>query len=162
MGNTEKATFAGGCFWGVEAAFREIPGVTSTAVGYAGGSHPDPTYQDVCSGTTGHSEALEVEFDPEHVSYGELLDRFWDIHDPTQLNRQGPDVGSQYRSMIFFHSPEQEAEALLSKRERQSQTRGEIVTEIVPASDFHRAEEYHQRYFEKQGRASCTPALRAS
>jgi peptide-methionine (S)-S-oxide reductase len=158
----EKATFAAGCFWGVEADFRNVPGVTATAVGYSGGSHPDPSYEDVCSGTTGHAEAVEVEFDPQQVSYEELLSRFWQSHDPTQLNRQGPDVGTQYRSAIFFHGPEQEAAALLSKREAQERTKGEIMTEIVPAGEFHRAEEYHQRYFEKQGIASCTPALRSS
>ena len=158
----QKATFGAGCFWGVEADFRNLPGVTATAVGYAGGSHPNPTYQDVCSGSTGHAEAVEVEFDPDQISYEQLLSKFWEAHDPTQKNRQGPDVGSQYRSVIFFHSPEQEAAALLSKREAQEHTKREIVTEIVPAGDFHRAEEYHQRYFEKQGISACTPALRAT
>ena len=153
----QKATFAAGCFWGVEADFRNLPGVTATAVGYAGGSHPNPTYQDVCSGSTGHAEAVEVEFDPEQVSYEQLLSKFWEAHDPTQQNRQGPDVGTQYRSVIFFHGPEQEAAALLSKRQAQEHTKREIVTEIVPAGDFHRAEEYHQRYFEKQGIARLHP-----
>ncbi len=157
----QKATFGAGCFWGVEADFRNLPGVTATAVGYAGGSHPNPSYQAVCSGSTGHAEAVEVEFDPEQISYEQLLSKFWEAHDPTQKNRQGPDVGSQYRSVIFFHGLEQEAAALLSKREAQEHTKGEIVTEIVPAGDFHRAEEYHQRYFEKQGISACTPALRA-
>ncbi len=158
----EKATFAAGCFWGVEAAFRELPGVTGTSVGYTGGLHPSPSYEDVCSGTTGHAEAVQIEFDPDQISYEYLLERFWDVHDPTQLDRQGPDIGSQYRSAIFFHTPEQEAAALLAKRERQAGTGRQIVTQIVPAGDFHRAEEYHQRYLEKQGRASCTPALRVT
>jgi peptide-methionine (S)-S-oxide reductase len=156
----EKATFGAGCFWGVEAAFRELPGITSTAVGYSGGSFPNPSYKDVCSGMTGHAEVVEVEFDPQQVSYEELLSRFWEIHDPTQLNRQGPDVGSQYRSVIFFHGAEQEAVAIASKQAVQSDTKKQIMTEIVPASDFYRAEQYHQRYFEKQGLASCTPQLR--
>ena len=149
----EKAAFAAGCFWGVEATFRQIKGVTSTAVGYTGGDFPNPTYQDVCSDKTGHAEALEVEFDPSVVSYDELLDVFWNTHDPTTVNRQGPDIGAQYRSAIFFHTPEQEAAAKASKQKLETSGRYQrpIVTEISPAPEFHRAEEYHQRYFEKQG-----------
>ena len=150
----EKASFAAGCFWQVEETFRRVPGVLSTQVGYSGGEAPNPTYGDVCSGSTGHAETLEVEFDPAQVSYDQLLDVFWQVHDPTQLNRQGPDVGTQYRSAIFFHSPEQEAAAHASKQAVQARSRREIVTEIVPAADFHRAEEYHQRYMEKRTAAS--------
>jgi len=154
----EKATFGAGCFWGVEAAFLEIEGVTSTAVGYSGGTLANPTYQDVCSGRTGHAEVVQVEYDPARVSYERLLDVFWDNHDPTTLNRQGPDVGEQYRSAIFFHTPEQEAVAKASKArlERSGRFRRPIVTEITPASTFWRAEEYHQRYLEKRGLAHCT------
>jgi len=151
----EKATFAAGCFWGVEAAFRQIEGVTDTQVGYTGGRFPNPTYRDVCSDSTGHAEAVEVAFDPERVSYEELLEAFWKMHDPTSPNRQGPDVGSQYRSAIFYHSPEQESAASASKGRVQARFRKPIVTEIAPAPRFYRAEEYHQRYFEKQGVASC-------
>lgn len=147
----EKATFGAGCFWGVEAAFREIPGVIEVASGYSGGDRPEPTYEAVCSGDTGHAEVVEIEFDPDRVSYATLLDKFWEIHDPTTLNRQGPDVGTQYRSAIFFHDPEQEATAIASRDEAQSRTRRPIVTQIVPVSDFWRAEDYHQRYFERQG-----------
>jgi peptide-methionine (S)-S-oxide reductase len=150
----EKAAFAAGCFWGVEEAFGTVPGVVSTRVGYAGGHAPDPTYRDVCSGATGHAETLEVDFDPNQVSYGELLEVFWGVHDPTQLNRQGPDVGTQYRSAIFVYSPEQEASARASKERAQARTPRPIVTEIVPGSEFHAAEEYHQRYFEKRRSAS--------
>ena len=151
----EKATFAAGCFWGVEAAFREVEGVTSTQVGYAGGSLEDPTYEQVCSGRTGHAETVEVEFDPAKVSYDGLLAVFWEIHDPTTLNRQGPDVGAQYRSAIFSHDAEQEAAARASKEKLQNSGRfgREIVTEITPASTFHRAEEYHQQYLDKRRRA---------
>jgi len=154
----EKATFGAGCFWGVEAAFQEIEGVTSTAVGYSGGTLANPTYQDVCSGRTGHAEVVQVEYDPARVSYDRLLDVFWDNHDPTTLNRQGPDIGEQYRSAIFFHTPEQEAAAKASKArlERSGRFRRPIVTEITPASAFWRAEEYHQRYLEKRGLAHCT------
>ncbi|HYV58196.1 MAG TPA: peptide-methionine (S)-S-oxide reductase MsrA [Candidatus Nitrosopolaris sp.] len=154
----EKATFGAGCFWGVEAAFQEIEGVTSTAAGYSGGTLANPTYQDVCSGRTGHAEVVQVEYDPARVSYERLLDVFWDNHDPTTLNRQGPDVGEQYRSAIFFHTPEQEAVAKASKArlERSGRFRRPIVTEITPASTFWRAEEYHQRYLEKRGLAHCT------
>lgn len=149
----EKATFAAGCFWGVEAAFREVKGVTATRAGYSGGSFASPTYRDVCSGTTGHAESVEVEFDPAVVSYESLLDVFWKIHDPTTLNRQGPDVGTQYRSAIFFHSPEQEAAARASKEtlEKSGLHRRPIVTQILPAAEFYQAEDYHQRYIEKQG-----------
>ena len=153
----DRATFAAGCFWGVEAAFRAVPGVTATAVGYTGGNLANPTYQDVCTGRTGHAEAVEVEFDPARVGYPELLHVFWENHDPTTLNRQGPDVGSQYRSAIFFHTPGQQAAALASKEqlERSGAFKRPIVTEIVPAPAFYRAEEYHQQYLEKRGQASC-------
>jgi len=149
----EKATFGAGCFWGVEAPFRKIEGVASTTVGYAGGSFKDPTYKDVCSGKTGHAEVVQVEYDPSKVSYEELLRVFWNIHDPTTLNRQGPDIGTQYRSAVFFHNPEQEAAATASKQKLQSSGRYQksIVTEITPASEFYRAEDYHQQYFEKCG-----------
>ena len=150
----EKASFAAGCFWQVEETFRRVPGVVSTQVGYTGGETPNPTYRDVCSGSTGHAETLEIEFDPAQVSYDQLLDVFWQVHDPTQLNLQGPDVGTQYRSAIFVHSPEQEAAAHASKQAVQARSRKEIVTEIVPATQFHRAEEYHQRYMEKRTAAS--------
>ena len=149
----EKATLGAGCFWGVEAAFRKIEGVASTTVGYAGGSFKDPTYKDVCSGKTGHAEVVQVEYDPSKVSYEELLRVFWNIHDPTTLNRQGPDIGTQYRSVVLFHNPEQEAAATASKQKLQSSGRYQksIVTEITPASEFYRAEDYHQQYFEKCG-----------
>jgi len=152
-----KATFAAGCFWGVEDAFRQIKGVTSTAVGYTGGAKVNPSYKDVCTGTTGHAEAVEVEFNPAEVSYLQLLSAFWKSHDPTTLNRQGPDVGTQYRSAIFFHDAEQEAEARDSKAvlEKQGVFKRPIVTQILPAAPFYRAEEYHQQYFEKQGIRSC-------
>jgi len=153
----EKATFGAGCFWGVEAEFRAIPGVTATRVGYLGGSMPNPSYRDVCSHQTGHAEVVEVEFDPAEVSYEQLLDVFWHGHDPTTLNRQGPDVGDQYRSAIFFHSPEQEKAARESKsrQEASGRFRRPIVTEIAPAEKFWRAEDYHQRYLEKRGLAHC-------
>jgi peptide-methionine (S)-S-oxide reductase len=153
----EKATFAAGCFWGVEAAFRAVPGVAGTTVGYAGGTFPNPTYHDVCTGRTGHAEAVEVEFDPARVSYQDLLRVFWENHDPTTLNRQGPDVGTQYRSEIFFHTPEQQAAALASKQEleRTGAFKRPIVTAITPAGTFYRAEDYHQQYLEKRGQASC-------
>ena len=144
---TVKATFGAGCFWGVEAAFRKIEGVISTSVGYSGGTSENPTYKDVCTGQTGHAEVVEVEYDPSRVSYEELLEVFWENHDPTSLNRQGPDVGTQYRSAIFFHTPEQEAAARASKERAQGRFKKPIVTEIKPASEFYRAEEYHQRYF---------------
>jgi peptide-methionine (S)-S-oxide reductase len=153
----EKATFGAGCFWGVEAAFRQINGVTATAVGYAGGTLENPTYRDVCSGRTGHAEVVEVEFDPDVVSYDELLNVFWENHDPTTLNRQGPDVGEQYRSAIFYHTPEQESAARASKEalEQSGKYRRPVVTEIIPAPTFYRAEDYHQQYFEKRGISHC-------
>ncbi|MBF0289390.1 MAG: peptide-methionine (S)-S-oxide reductase MsrA [SAR324 cluster bacterium] len=149
----EKATFAAGCFWGVEAAFRQIKGVISTSVGYTGGTFPNPTYQDTCTGTTGHAEAIEIIYNAAVVSYAQLLNVFWQNHDPTTLNRQGPDIGTQYRSAIFFHSPEQEAAAIASKKKLQhSVYSGKIiVTEIVAASQYYPAEDYHQQYFEKLG-----------
>ncbi|TMA83375.1 MAG: peptide-methionine (S)-S-oxide reductase MsrA [Deltaproteobacteria bacterium] len=154
----EKATFGAGCFWGVEAAFQEVEGVVSTAVGYSGGSLRNPTYEDVCSGRTGHAEVVQIEYDPARVSYDRLLDVFWENHDPTTLNRQGPDIGEQYRSAIFFHTPEQEAAAKASKArlEGSGRYRRPIVTEITPASEFWRGEDYHQRYLEKRGLAHCT------
>jgi peptide-methionine (S)-S-oxide reductase len=152
---TEKATFAAGCFWGVEIEFRNVPGVLDTAVGYEGGTVANPSYEDVCSKRTGHAEVVEVDFDPEQVSYEELLETFWGLHDPTQLNRQGPDVGSQYRSAIFFHSPEQEEKALESRARAQESFDRPIVTEIVPAATFWRAEDYHQQYLVKRGLAIC-------
>ena len=153
----EKATFGAGCFWGIEAAFRQVPGVVDAAVGYMGGTLENPTYQDVCTDTTGHAEVVQVTFDPAQVSYPQLLDLFWEIHDPTTPNRQGPDVGKQYRSAIFFHSAEQEAAARASKEKQQAsgRFRRPIVTEITPAPTFYRAEEYHQRYFEKRSIAAC-------
>jgi peptide-methionine (S)-S-oxide reductase len=152
--SVEKATFAAGCFWGVEAAFRRVPGIVSTRVGYTGGETENPTYEDVCTGTTVHAEAVEVTFDPAKVTYAELLDVFWASHDPTTPNRQGPDVGDQYRSALFVHGPEQEAEARASKDklERSGRLRGPIVTQIAPAAAFYPAEDYHQQYFEKQRR----------
>ena len=153
----EKATFGAGCFWGVEAAFRAVKGVVSTQVGYSGGRTPAPTYEQVCSGRTGHAEAVEVTYDPTLVSYDDLLRVFWENHDPTTPNRQGPDVGEQYRSAIFFHTPGQEAAAKASVAilEAEKRFRRPIVTQIVPAGPFHRAEEYHQQYLEKRGQASC-------
>ena len=153
----EKATFAAGCFWGVEAAFRQVEGVLGTTVGYTGGHTKSPTYEDVCTDKTGHAEVVQVEFDPARVTYARLLDVFWNEHDPTQWNRQGPDVGSQYRSAIFFHTPEQQAAALASKDalEKSGRFRRPIVTEVVPAVEFYRAEDYHQQYLEKRGLASC-------
>ena len=151
----EKATFAAGCFWGVEVEFRNRPGVKDAQVGYIGGETSEPTYKDVCSGRTGHAEAVEVTFDPGEVSYGELVDSFWGLHDPTQVNRQGWDVGTQYRSAIFVHSPEQEREALASKERAQERLRKPIATQIAPAETFWPAEEYHQQYLVKNGRATC-------
>ena len=152
-----KATFGAGCFWGVEAAYRQIPGVISTAVGYLGGTMQNPTYYDVCSGRTGHAEVVEVTYDPDRVTYDDLLTVFWDNHDPTTLNRQGPDVGTQYRSAIFYHDEDQKQAALSSKREREKsgRYRRPIVTEITPATDFYMAEHYHQQYLEKRGLSSC-------
>src|SRR2546430_426680 len=148
-GDMEKATFAGGCFWGVEHLFNQVPGVIEAVSGYEGGTVDHPTYEQVCMGRTGHGEAVEVTYDPSKVSYEQLLNSFWNMHDPTTLNRQGPDMGHQYRSVIFFHSPEQEKAALKSEQEAQKFFDRKIVTEIVPATDFWRAEDYHQRYFEK-------------
>jgi peptide-methionine (S)-S-oxide reductase len=154
---TDKATFGAGCFWGVEATFRAVPGVIDAAVGYAGGKTENPTYQDVCSHTTGHAEVVQVEFDPAIVSYEKLLDVFWSNHNPTTLNRQGPDVGDQYRSVIFYHSPEQQATAEASKAQlnQSGRFKNPIVTFIQPAPAFYRAEDYHQRYLEKHGRSHC-------
>jgi peptide-methionine (S)-S-oxide reductase len=155
----EKATFAAGCFWGIEDAFRQVKGVTDAAAGYTGGTLESPTYEDVCRDTTGHAEAVQVEFDPAQVSYDDLLALFWRMHDPTTPNRQGPDVGSQYRSAIFVHTPEQEraARASKAKQDESGRHRRPIVTEITPASRFWRAEDYHQRYNEKHGRSCRIP-----
>ena len=153
----EKATFGAGCFWGVEATFRSIPGVVSTLVGYCGGKTDNPTYKDVCTDTTGHAEAVEITFDRAQLPYEQLLETFWKLHDPTTSNRQGPDVGSQYRSVIFFHSPAQEtaARAAREQLDKSGKFRHPVVTQIVPAAPFYKAEEYHQRYLEKRGLASC-------
>ncbi len=153
----KKATFGAGCFWGVEDIFRKLEGVMDTQVGYAGGDFDHPSYQDVCSGVTGHAEVVEVNYDPEIISYTDLLDIFWNIHDPTTLNRQGPDIGTQYRSVIFYHNSKQEELALESKKSLEASGRyeREIVTDIKPAGKFWRAEEYHQQYIEKTGRKSC-------
>lgn len=153
----EKATFGAGCFWGVEAAFRQIQGVTATAVGYSGGHFDNPTYRDVCTDRTGHAEVVEVTYDPARVSYDDLLRVFWENHNPTTRNRQGPDIGTQYRSVIFYHSPEQRAAALASKEqlERSGKFKKPIVTEIEPATTFYKAEDYHQQYLEKRGLSTC-------
>ncbi len=153
----EKATFAAGCFWGVEANLRRVRGVIATAVGYTGGHLEDPTYKDVCTGKTGHAEAVDIVFDPAVVNYEQLIEVFWNIHDPTTPNRQGPDIGTQYRSVIFYHSEEQRSTAIASKERVQNSGKFKkpIVTEIVPASTFYRAEEYHQQYFEKGGMGGC-------
>jgi peptide-methionine (S)-S-oxide reductase len=153
----ELATFGAGCFWGVEVAFRQVSGVKDALVGYLGGTLPNPTYKDVCTGRTGHAEVVQVEYDPDEVTYDRLLEVFWENHDPTTLNRQGPDVGTQYRSAIFYHTPEQKAaaEASKSRLEGSGKFRKPIVTEITPASTFYPAEDYHQRYLEKRGLASC-------
>lgn len=154
---TEKATFAAGCFWGVEEAFRQLPGVLSTCVGYTGGMRENPTYEQVCTGATGHAEAVEVTFDPEKTSYDALLKVFWDVHNPTTKNRQGPDIGTQYRSAIFYHSPQQQKAAQQSREELSAAGRwpSPIVTEITPAAPFYQAEDYHQQYVAKRGR-SCS------
>jgi peptide-methionine (S)-S-oxide reductase len=152
-----KATFAAGCFWGVEATFRQLPGVISTRVGYIGGKTENPTYKEVCTDRTGHAEAVEVDYDPNKISYDRLLDVFWENHDPTQLNRQGPDWGTQYRTAIFYHSPQQEVEAKASKEklEKSHRFNKPIATQIVPAVTFYEAEDYHQQYLEKRGLSSC-------
>jgi peptide-methionine (S)-S-oxide reductase len=157
MTKQEKATFGAGCFWGVEVAFRQVPGVTDATAGYLGGTLPNPTYEDVCTGRTGHAEVVEVTYDPSRVTYDALLDVFWSSHDPTTLNRQGPDRGTQYRSAVFYHDQSQKEAAEASKERLGSSGRfpRPIVTEITPASTFYRAEEYHQRYLEKKGLASC-------
>ena len=152
-----QASFGAGCFWGVEAAFREAPGVRETAVGYQGGTLKNPGYEDVCSGRTGHAEVVHIEYDPGKISYDQLLELFWAEHDPTTPNRQGPDVGTQYRSVIFYYTPAEKAaaEASKAKLEASGRFKRPIVTQIVPAPEFYRAEEYHQRYLEKRGRRSC-------
>ena len=154
--------FGAGCFWGVEAAFRQVEGVSGTRVGYSGGTLENPSYEDVCSHTTGHAEVVEVTYDPEQVSYDELLEVFWRKHDPTQLNRQGWDIGDQYRSVIFFHDEEQQEAALRSKAREQSKWSAPIVTQVEPAQTFYEAEDYHQQYLEKRGRSSCTVELAES
>ena len=155
--STEKATFGAGCFWGVEAAFAALPGVTATAVGYEGGQLEQPTYKQVCTDSTGHAEVVELDFDPDKISYDQILDAFFALHDPTTLNRQGPDWGTQYRSAIFFHTPEQQAAAQASKEalEKAHRYSKPIATQIVPAVTFFPAEDYHQQYLEKRGLASC-------
>jgi len=154
---TEKAIFAAGCFWGVEAAFRQVQGVVSTSVGYTGGDFPNPTYEDVCTGLTGHAEAVQVTYDPQRVSYEQLLEVFWNCHNPTTLNRQGPDMGTQYRSAIFYRNEAQKQAALASKEalQKSGRFRNPIVTEINPAGEFYMAEEYHQQYLEKRGLSHC-------
>jgi peptide-methionine (S)-S-oxide reductase len=152
---TEKATFGAGCFWQVEAEFRNVPGVRDAPVGYMGGSLENPSYEDVCTDRTGHAEVVHVEFDPGEVSYEQLVEKFFSLHDPTQRDRQGPDVGSQYRSVIFAHSPQQEEVARTVKERAQSRFRRPVVTQIVPASTFWPAEDYHQRYLEKRGLVTC-------
>lgn len=154
---TEVAGFAAGCFWGVEQEFRKLPGVVATAVGYSGGHTKNPNYEEVCSGTTGHAETLQVEFNPKVISYSELLDLFWHLHDPTTLNRQGPDVGSQYRSVIFYSNELQKAAALATRDalQKSGELSAPIVTEILPAQEFTKAEAYHQQYVEKGGQAAC-------
>ena len=150
------ATFGAGCFWGVEATFRRLEGVTTTAVGYCAGHLDDPTYEDVCTGQTGHAEVVQIEYDSAIVSYEQLVDTFWKCHDPTTPNRQGPDVGTQYRSAIFFHTPEQESAAIASKEHAQTRFGRPIVTELTPAATFYRAEDYHQQYLEKRGLPHCS------
>jgi peptide-methionine (S)-S-oxide reductase len=152
------ATFGAGCFWGIEAEFRQVPGVSDTAVGYSGGHHANPTYEDVCDGGTGHAEVVQVTYDPAKVAYEQLLEVFWTSHDPTQLDRQGPDIGEQYRSVIFYHDEEQKTEADESKRlfEKTGRFRRPIVTQILSAVPFYRAEEYHQQYLRKRGAESCS------
>jgi peptide-methionine (S)-S-oxide reductase len=151
----EKATFGAGCFWGVEETFRTLGGVLETAVGYSGGSLESPGYEQVCEGNSGHAEVVQVIFDPAVISYASLLECFWNLHDPTTLNRQGPDVGTQYRSVIFTHSPQQHAAAEASKQQAQSGFNAPIVTQVLPAETFWPAEEYHQKYLLKRGLGSC-------
>ncbi len=153
----KKATFGAGCFWGVEAAYRQLPGVLSTRVGYLGGTMENPTYRDVCSGRTGHAEVVEVTYDADRLTYDDMLTVFWDNHNPTTLNRQGPDIGTQYRSAIFYHDDQQKEAAFASKEERENsgKYRNPIVTEITPATTFYEAEDYHQQYLEKRGLSSC-------
>ena len=153
--NKQTATFAAGCFWGVEADFRDIPGVLDAEAGYVGGTTQNPSYRDVCTGTTGHAEAVRVTFDADAVSYDTLLDAFWSLHDPTQVNRQGPDVGTQYRSAVFYEDEAQRAAAEASKVRAQTRFSRPIATQILPAATFFRAEDYHQRYLEKQGLRTC-------
>jgi peptide-methionine (S)-S-oxide reductase len=156
--STQKATFGAGCFWGVESNFAALPGVTATAVGYEGGGLDNPTYKDVCTDHTGHAEVVELDFDPEKITYEQLLDAFFTLHNPTSLNHQGPDWGTQYRSVIFFHTPEQESAARTKVEQLTSEGRFKpkhIVTQVVPAEPFWRAEDYHQRYLEKRGLANC-------
>jgi peptide-methionine (S)-S-oxide reductase len=157
VNHLEKATFGAGCFWHVEKAFQQVGGVVATSVGYMGGTRANPTYEDVCTDRTGHAEVVEVIFDPAQITYEDLLDTFWTIHDPTTLNRQGPDRGTQYRSVIFYYSPEQKAAAEASKKRLEQSFRLErnIVTEITPAGIFYRAEEYHQKYLDKHGHGAC-------
>lgn len=151
----EKATFGAGCFWHVEEAFRKINGVVSTLVGYMGGATKNPSYEKVCTDETGHAEVVQLEFDPSKVSYIQLLDAFWEMHNPTTLNRQGPDIGTQYKSVIFYHNDSQKKEAIASKNSMQKKFRDKIVTEILPAKEFYKAEEYHQKYLQKRGLFSC-------
>lgn len=151
----EKATFAAGCFWGVEETFREIKGVVSTQAGYTGGHTKNPTYEDVCANTTGHAEAVEVTYNPKEASYNDLLKAFWENHDPTQRDRQGPDVGTQYRSAIFYHNEAQKTAAEKSRQQQQKKLKGKIATQIVAASKFYPAEEYHQKYLQKHGMGTC-------
>jgi peptide-methionine (S)-S-oxide reductase len=157
MGNSEKATFAAGCFWGVESAFCQVEGVISTTVGYSGGNTKNPTYEEVCTDKTGHAESVLIEFNPELITYEKLLELFWSIHDPTTLNRQGPDIGSQYRSIVFYHSEEQKNMAIYikDKLEKSKRFSRKIVTEIIPSTVFYKAEEYHQKYFQKHGLVKC-------
>lgn len=156
----EKATFAAGCFWQVEADFRNIPGVTRTAAGYTGGMTESPTYEQVCSDRTGHAEAVLVEYDPAQVTYEELVEKFWTVHDPTQVNRQGPDYGTQYRTEIFFHDAEQEKIATASKERAEDRIGRKVATKITPAGEFWEAEDYHQQYLEKRGMASCAVTIK--
>ena len=155
-GLKEKATFAAGCFWGVEAAYQSVPGVLATTVGFMGGDLENPTYEDVCMRNTNHAEVVHIEYDPDHVSYEQLLNLFWEIHNPTTLNQQGPDFGTQYRSAIFYQNDKQKQIALSSKMIQNStdEFKGKIVTEITKASDFYRAEKYHQKYLQKQGKGT--------